>query len=50
MTKEKLIEWLNKQPEDIQVFMTAKDQYDCVTIKVFIKPKEQSLLDWYFAP
>lgn len=48
--KERLIKWISELPDDIQVYKTEVNGYDCVDIKIFVKPKDQEFLNWYFAP
>mgnify|MGYP000846037423 CR=1 FL=1 len=48
MCKNDLLKWAYELPDDIQIFRTAKDSYDCVNIKIFIQPKDQEFLEWYF--
>lgn len=50
MNKEKFIEWLNKQPNDIQIFMTQEGELKCVDIKIFTEYKNNEWLEEYFRP
>lgn len=49
-SKENLIKWISELPDDIQVYQTEINNYDCVDIKIFVKPKDREFLNWYFAP
>jgi len=48
--KERIIEWISKLPDDIQVFKTDELADDCVEIKIFLKPKTKEFLTEYFGP
>lgn len=48
MNKEEFIKWLNEQPNDIQIFTTNANIFNCVDIKIFLKPKTQEFFEWYF--
>jgi hypothetical protein len=50
MNKRTFIKWLEKYPNDIQIFITEPDEYDCVDAKIFIKPKDNDFFEWYFLP
>lgn len=48
--KEDLIKWISELPDDIQIYQTVANNYDCVDIKIFTKPKDKEFLEEYFRP
>jgi len=48
MCKNDLLKWIYELPDDIQIYRTKIDDYNCVDIKIFTKPKDQEFLEWYF--
>lgn len=49
MNKEKLIEAIEEMPDNIQVFVSNM-AYDVVDIKIFLVPKDEEFVSWYFGP
>jgi hypothetical protein len=45
--KDKFIEWLKQQPDDIQIFMCRENEFNCVDAKIFVKPKDNEFIEWY---
>lgn len=48
MNRDELIEFLQQQPDDIQIFMAAEKDINCLNIKVFLEPKSDEFLKEYF--
>lgn len=49
--KEKFIKWVEVYlPDDIQTYISETNNYDCIDVKIFTKPKDEKFIDWYFAP
>ncbi len=48
MNKEDLIKWISIFPDNIQVYRTPVNNYDCIDIKIFVKPKDEKFIKWYF--
>ena len=49
MTKQELLEKVEELPDDIQVFL-CEMQFDAIDIRVFTKPKDKEVIEWYFGP
>jgi len=47
--KEELIKWLLEQPEDLQIFYTdVGEEFNDIDIRIFLKPKDENFIEWYF--
>lgn len=47
-TKEDLINYIKKMPEDLEWFRTADGRYDAIDIRVFTKPKNADFYKRHF--
>lgn len=46
--KQKLIDYIDSLPDDLQWLKTPEGQHDDLDIKIFIKPKDDEFIKWYF--
>lgn len=48
MSKEKLIELINSLPDDLQAFSAPEDELNAIDLRIFVEPKSEEFLSWYF--